>query len=199
MKRLATTLVLALAAAAPSAAGEPALDADRAARAFERFRSLEGAWRTRSTKGWSGRLEMRPVARGTAVLALSEFDDAPRDRAMVVVVHLDGDRLLLTHYCEAGNQVRLVATRVSGDLGEVHFEFLDGTNLASRDEGHMDRVVYRFESADRWGARWTWYQDGEETWLEEIVHVRDEAATAASTEGDTDLAGRAFSIGSARR
>lgn len=180
MNRLAIILILAsLVAANPSIARESALDAELAVRAFEHFRSLEGEWRTESTKGWRGRMKFRSLARGTVVLGLSEFDDATPDRAMAVVFHLDGDRLLLTHYCEAGNQPRLVATRASRDLREIHFEFLDGTNLASRDEGHMDRVIYRFEGRDRYRSHWTWYQGGEETWLEEILYVRDPATTVA--------------------
>jgi hypothetical protein len=32
----------------------------------------------------------------------------------------------------------------------------------------MDSVVLRFVAADRFTERWTWYQDGNERWMEEI-------------------------------
>ena len=172
---------LLLAGAVPVAAGEAeaAPSPELVARVFERFRGLAGSWRGSSTKGWTGSSEFRPLARGTVVLSLSEFDDAPPERAMASAVHVDGGRLVLTHYCEAGNQPRLVAAAITPDAREVEFRFLDGTGMASRDEGHMDRAVFRFHGPDRFDSRWTWYQDGRETWLEEITYVREETAAAA--------------------
>jgi hypothetical protein len=97
------------------------------------------------------------------------------------MIHLDGDRLLLTHYCVARNQPRLVATQMSEDGRTITFEFLDGTNLASRDRGHMDKVVYTFPDDTHYTSRWTWYQNGQESWMEQIEHVR--APEAVLPEG----------------
>jgi hypothetical protein len=72
----------------------------------------------------------------------------------------------------AKNQPRLRATRIADDLGEIEFTFLDGTNLPSRDKGHMDRCVIKLDSADAYRSRWTWYQDGKESWMEDIEHRR---------------------------
>lgn len=159
-----------------AAGGEPAPSPERVERAFERFRGLVGDWRARSTKGWTSRSEYRLLGRGTVVMAISSFDDAPPERDMASAIHRDGGRLLLTHYCEAGNQPRLVATRISPDASEVEFEFLDGTGMESRDEGHMDRAVFRFLDGDRFTSRWTWYKGGRESWMEEITYVRGSTA-----------------------
>jgi hypothetical protein len=91
---------------------------------------------------------------------------------MLTVFHLDGGRLMLTHYCVARNQPRLVATAISPDLSTITFTFRDGTNLPSREAGHMDQAVYRIEGKDRYTSRWTWSQDGKERWMEEIRYVR---------------------------
>ncbi|HEY6066377.1 MAG TPA: hypothetical protein VIY96_09490 [Thermoanaerobaculia bacterium] len=91
---------------------------------------------------------------------------------MLTVFHLDGDRLLLTHYCVARNQPRLEATEISPDLSTITFTFRDGTNLASRDAGHMDKATYRFGANDEFTSRWTWFQKGKETWMEEIQYRR---------------------------
>ena len=91
---------------------------------------------------------------------------------MATVFHLDGDRLLLTHYCVARNQPRLVATSISEDGRRIEFAFLDGTNMPSRDVGHMNRAVFTIESVDRYRSRWTFSRGGQEQWMEEIVGTR---------------------------
>jgi predicted enzyme related to lactoylglutathione lyase len=153
-------------------------DERRARAAFERFQGLAGRWRAKSTRGWSEEVSYEVAARGSAVIGRTRFRDAP-DRSMATFFVLDGTRLVVTHVCEARNQPRLEATRISADAAEVEITFLDATALTSRDRGHMDRAVYRFEGPDRFSSRWTWYQDGSEGWMEEITYVRiDEAAAA---------------------
>ncbi|HMB69314.1 MAG TPA: hypothetical protein VKU85_08375, partial [bacterium] len=141
--------------------------------AFARFRGLAGTWNGRSTKGWEESTTYRVIAAESVVMGTS-FDAHPGE-TMITMIHLDGDRLMLTHYCVARNQPRLVATSVDEEKGEVLFEFLDATGISSRDQGHMDMVIWRFDGPDRFTSRWTWFQDGEESWMEEIVHEREEA------------------------
>ncbi|MCI0403725.1 MAG: hypothetical protein L0212_09400 [Acidobacteria bacterium] len=144
---------------------------DQALQVFGHFKALTGRWRGESTKGWEGDSNYRVLARDSVVMSTSEFDDAP-GRGMVTMFHMDGDRLLLTHYCEARNQPRLVATTVEDDGRTVVFTFLDGTNLSSRDAGHMDKAVYHFDGPDQFRSRWTWYQKGQETWFEDVRYTR---------------------------
>ncbi len=145
---------------------------DRAASlaAFDRLKSLEGTWRGQSTKGWTDRIVYRVLAGGSALIEDS-FDAHPGE-AMATVFAPDGDRLLLTHYCAAKNQPRLVLSAIEDGGATLDFHFLDATNLKSRDVGHMDRVRITFVDADHFIARWTWFQDGKENWLEEIRHER---------------------------
>ena len=138
---------------------------------FARIKQLAGRWRTRSTKGWTGGDTIRVIARGSALIFESEFDDNT-DAGMATLYYLDNGRLLLTHYCEAGNQPTLVATGQSPDGKVLAFTFLSGTGMKSRDEGHMDKVVFRFADADSYTSQWTWYKAGSEKWLEEIEYHR---------------------------
>ena len=85
---------------------------------------------------------------------------------------MDGDRLLLTHYCVAKNQPRLMATEFSANGDTVTFTFLDGTGMKSRDVGHMDKVRMVFLDDDHFTSQWTWYQTGKEDWMEEILNER---------------------------
>lgn len=138
--------------------------------AFERFKKLEGEWDTKSTKGWGGRITYKLITGGACVM---QTDTVAHDNdTMVTMIHLDNDRLMLTHYCAAKNQPRLVATNITPDLSEIIFEFLDATNIKTRDQGHMDKVVFKFKSDDEFTDQWTWYQDGKETWEEEITNLR---------------------------
>jgi hypothetical protein len=155
-----------------------------AARAYERFEALEGTWIGESTKGWKERIQYRVIAKESCVMETS-FDAHPNEM-MVTMVCPDGDRLLLTHYCVATNQPRLVLASASPDASELTFEFLDGTNLPSRDKGHMDKVVFRFVGPDEFTCRWTWYQDGEETWMEEIRNTRAPDAAAAGPPAESE-------------
>jgi hypothetical protein len=138
--------------------------------AFERFKKLEGTWIGSSTRGWKEEKSYRVIAGGSVVMGTS-FDAHPGE-TMATMFHLDRGKLMLTHYCVAKNQPRLVASEISEDGKTIIFTFLDGTGLASRDQGHMDKAVYRFIDDDHVEAQWTWYQNGKERWLENIVAER---------------------------
>jgi predicted enzyme related to lactoylglutathione lyase len=137
---------------------------------FERFKKLDGQWLGRSTKGWEETIGFKTIAKGSVVVKNS-FDAHPNE-TMMTMFHLDGGRLMLTHYCVAGNQPRLEATAFENDGRTVTFTFIDATNLPSRDKGHMDKAVFRFIDDNKFSSQWTWYQDGKESWMEEIVLER---------------------------
>ena len=163
---IAIALLLAAASTPPPSS---AVHGD-AARAYERFKALEGSWTGTSTKGWTDQVTFKTIAAGSAVLETS-FDAHPGETMLTVFV-LDGDRLLLTHYCVAKNQPRLAATAFEDGGRTVTFTFLDATNLPSRNRGHMDKATFRFVDDDHFTTRWTWYQDGKESWMEEIQMTR---------------------------
>jgi hypothetical protein len=165
MRKLLVAILLFCAATASAAVDSHAL--------FERIKSLEGEWRGKSTKGWEDNVRVRVIAGGSVVMFTS-FDAHPGE-TMVTMVSLDGNRLLLTHYCVAKNQPRLVATSYDQNAGTATFEYLDGTGLSSRDKGHMDKVVMNFADSDRYRSRWTWYQNGTERWMEDIEYNRIKA------------------------
>jgi hypothetical protein len=141
-----------------------------AAAAFERFKALAGTWIGRSTKGWEDEVAIDVIAGGSVVRNTS-FNAHPGE-TMLTLFHMDGDRLMLTHYCVARNQPRMVATRFEEEGRKVAFDFLDATNLPSPGVGHMHSSVFEFRDADHFTSRWTWFQDGSERWMEEIVYER---------------------------
>jgi hypothetical protein len=178
LRALSQLALVACLTASPAAAGQSHAHGDgKAAQAttparvaFERFKRLAGDWRGRSTKGWEEAVSFKTIAGGSVVVSTS-FDAHPNE-TMMTMFHMDGERLMLTHYCVARNQPRLVATSFSDDGKTVTFTFLDGANLPTRDRGHMDKAVFRFLDDDRVTSRWTWFQDGKESWMEEIALER---------------------------
>ena len=81
-------------------------------------------------------------------------------RAMRLMFLIRG-RLLLTHYCSAGNQPRMQAS-ASRDDKTVTFDFVDATNLASQDAGHMTRVVFTFVDTNHHTEEWQFKDHGKE-------------------------------------
>jgi hypothetical protein len=177
MEMVARVLAACLTLLAPPAGGRPPesrepspATAELARAAFDRFRSLAGDWEAASTKGWTESIGYRTIAGGSVVLETS-FGAHPNE-TMATAFQMDGDRLLLTHYCVAGNTPRLEATAFEDGGRTVIFSFRDAVNLPTRDRGHMDRAVFVFESPDRVRSRWTWFANGSESWMEEIVQTR---------------------------
>jgi len=159
-----------LAASDGPAAAEAAAPASPAAAAFERLKRLSGKWRGRSTKGWEDQVTIDVIAGGSVVRS-SSFDAHPGE-TMLTLYHLDGDRLMLTHYCVARNQPRMVASRFEDDGRTIRFDFLDATNLATSGAGHMHSSLMQFKDDDHFTSRWTWFRDGAESWMEEIRYER---------------------------
>lgn len=162
--------IAAVAISLMSLPASAALTAGEARSLFDRLKQLEGSWKGKSTKGWEATKSIRVIASGSVVMATS-FDAHPGE-AMATMYHLDGDRLLLTHYCVAKNQPRLIATSYDSTEHTATFEYLDATGISSRDQGHMDKLILRFKDAGSYHARWTWYAKGSERWLEDIEYIR---------------------------
>ena len=115
--------------------------ASDATAAFEKLKTLQGSWKGMAS-GHAVQMSNRITAGGSALM--TEIQGA---EGMISMIHLDGERLMLTHYCPMGNQPRLVST-ISPDGKTITFSFLDATNLLTSQEGHLQRVVFNLIDAD---------------------------------------------------
>jgi hypothetical protein len=137
----------------------PAWAQSDAEKAYAQLRSLAGRWHGKVSNGKTVAVSFRETAGGSAVLSEIEAQ-GPED--MITMFHLDGaNKLLLTHYCSAGNQPRMQATS-SADGKTITFTFLDATNLASPDAGHMQSVVIAVLDANHHTEEWTFVDHGKE-------------------------------------
>jgi hypothetical protein len=92
--------------------------------------------------------------------------------AMETVYYPDGDRLLLTHYCVAGNQPRMQARAFNAETGELKFEFLDATNLVSPATGHMHNATFRFVDGSHLVQEWQFFENGKLKQTESFQYTR---------------------------
>jgi hypothetical protein len=132
----------------------PALLAQSSAqKTLDRFKSMVGTWQGKSPAGETSEVTYRLAAGGTAVMA--DMHMAGDD--MMSMYYVNGDDLLMTHFCPTNNQPRMKAI-ISADLNTVSFDFMDATNLRGPNAGHMHRAVFLFSDADHYTEEWTWKQ-----------------------------------------
>ena len=128
---------------------------------FERLKSLAGSWAAVGTSTLPNpdpQLVYRVTAGGSAVLETS-FPGSEQE--MVTLYHLDGDELMLTHYCAAGNQPTMRAK--PGPLDRIEWEFAGATHLASIEDGHMHDGVVEIFDEDHFTGTWCYWEGGLET------------------------------------
>ena len=150
--RIAAISLAVLVLAAAVARAESA-----AKQSFDQVKTLAGVWEGKNSTGEPLKVSFRLTAGGSALM--SEIEGHGED--MISMFHLDNDRLILTHYCTAGNQPRMVAS-LSPDGKSIRFSFLDATNLASPNDGHMDHVLFTMADADHHTEDWVFVKDGKE-------------------------------------
>ncbi len=146
--------------------GAPKSDkAGDATAAFARLKVLVGEWQSDS----KARLSYELVAGGTALVERESMPDMP---PMLTVYYVDGERLLLTHYCMAGNQPRMQARRFDAASGEIDFDFLDATNLATSAAGHMHSAKVWLTDNNHFSSEWTYYENGQKKFGEKANYNR---------------------------
>lgn len=103
---------------------------------FDTIKSLAGDWEGNNSMGDQVRVSYRMTAGGSALMSEIPGDMKGHNEDMISMIHMDRDRLLLTHYCAGGNQPRMQAS-ISTDEKTIIFDFVDATNLPSADTGHI--------------------------------------------------------------
>ena len=141
-----------------------------AQKSFGLLKNLAGTWQASVTtdpplpnmgNGTSTQVTIRVTSSGNAIVHEIHQPDKPDDASNehpLTMLYLDGDRLLLTHYCDAGNRPRMAA-RTSPDGKTVEFDFLDlsgGTQF-----GHMHHATFTIIDANHHTEDWTYMMPGD--------------------------------------
>jgi hypothetical protein len=130
-----------------------------AQKSFDKLKALSGVWEGKVTTDLKvatpldnepTHVTLRTTSRGNALMHEMTSAGSPDDP--ITMFYLDEGRLLLTHYCDAGNRPRMEG-KISPDGKTLEFEFIDvaGNNLHQ----HMHHAKFTFIDANHHIEEWT--------------------------------------------
>jgi len=168
LRFLLSVVLISISTVAMAQSNPPKAQTD-AERSFEKLKTLAGTWKGQITTDprepsmdnltiW---LSLRVTSKGNALVHEMKEPGTPDDPSKddpITMLYLDGDRVLLTHYCDAGNRPRMVG-KISPDGKTVEFEFLDVAG--STQYGHMHHAVFTFIDANHHTEDWTFMLKGD--------------------------------------
>ena len=127
-----------------------------AQKSFDELKTLAGSWEG-TFDGKPMQVSLRVTSMGNALM--HEMKMAGRADDPITMLYVDGDRLLLTHYCDAGNRPRMAAS-MSPDGKTVDFSFLDVANFNDKQGGYMQHAVFTAVDANHHTEDWTFLAQG---------------------------------------
>lgn len=149
----------------------PAAAPSDAQKSFTQLKALAGTWQGSFTidppqkdmgNGSLMQVSMRVTSRGNALVHEmgdpAKPDDPTKYDHPLTMLYLDNDRLMLTHYCDAGNRPRMTA-RTSTDGKTVEFDFVDVAG--STQYGHMHHAVFTIVDDNHHSEDWTYMMPGD--------------------------------------
>lgn len=153
MKSLYAVLVVVLVSLSTAAIAQT--DAQKS---FDKMKALSGSWEGRVTTvpptpemdGKLMQVTLRTTSMGNALV--HEMTSAGRPDDPITMFYLDSDRLMLTHYCDAGNRPRMVAKALP-DGKTIDFEFLDVAG--NMQYGHMHHAEFTIVDTNHHVEEWT--------------------------------------------
>lgn len=160
---LTTSLLLLGAWSGAALAGD--VDAQQA---FERLKGLAGTWSGEAQGEGEAEAEaqgkrsvtheFRLAAAGTVVM---ETMSPGNPDEMINMYHLDGDELMLTHYCAGGNQPAMRLDREASSDDHLVFDFSGGTSLDPAVDTHIHGLEINFGDSDQITSSFHAYSSGE--------------------------------------
>jgi len=139
--------------------------------AFEAIKALAGEWLVVGEDG-------QPTSQVGSSIALTAGGSVVRetlfpgtDHEMLTVYYLDGEDLVLTHYCVLGNQPHMKASADSTEK-KIQFQCAAGGKIKCDKESHMHEGLMEIVGPDELHARWKKFDAGECTYTAEFRLVR---------------------------
>ena len=125
---------------------------------FEKLKALEGDWiDVEGIFGEKGKVAVTYRVTGGGHTVVETFPVGTANE-MVTIYHLDGNNLVLTHYCTSNTQPRMTSTGLQGNT--LAFDFAGGANIDPVKTSHMHGAMIEFVSADEIKATWQNWNHG---------------------------------------
>lgn len=115
--------------------------------AWKSLKGLAGVWEGANGKAT---LTYTVVSGGHAVM--ERLQPPGTEPEMITMYHRDGDALVATHYCSAGNQPRMRAAQPGAQVME--FKFQDITNVRKKGETHIKDLTLKLKDAEHLTQIW---------------------------------------------
>jgi hypothetical protein len=132
----------------PATSGNPA---------FEQLKSLVGTWEGKIPSGATAKLTYEVVSNGSVVM---ERLHPSNEAEMITMYSLDHGRLVVTHYCSAGNQPTMQTDPVTAATGRYQFQFVSVSGTKTPDEGHMVGLTLILPDKNHLTEVWTFLEGG---------------------------------------
>ena len=140
---------LALSCRSPAPQVRTNLDVAARNQLLDAIKGLAGKWEFVENDGTRGTTEICVTSAGTAVREIL-FPGGAHE--MTNMYHLDGNELILTHYCGAGNQPRMYASRIDGN--QIRFLTDSVSDLKDPNEEYMGRMTLQLLDHDHMNQLW---------------------------------------------
>jgi hypothetical protein len=150
------TLAVVIAFALIGTVVTPALEKPNSVLAFERLTSLVGEWKG-AQDGREMKLTYTLTARGSALM--EEFRAGKT--VMVTMFTVDGDHLVATHYCSAGNQPQMMTKAITDPSDKsLTFSLSHVYGMKTPGDWHNTGLTVTMEDGQHLSQVWTYEHDG---------------------------------------
>ena len=151
------------------------------AEVFAQLQAMEGAWSSQAEQvagevpdeeaALASMFDFRVSGGGTVVM---ETMNSGTPHEMINMYHMDGEDLVLTHYCAGGNQPTMKLDRDALAEGRTYFAFTGGTNLDPAVDNHIHSVGLNWQEDGSVLADWTSWGGGQENAVMHFVLTRSD-------------------------
>ena len=149
-------LAAAVALVLTGAAITPAVEKPNSVLAFERLTSLVGEWRG-TQDGTEMKLTYTLTADGSALM--EEFRAGKT--VMVTMFTVDGDHLIATHNCSAGNQPQMMTKAITDPSAKsLTFSLSHAYGMKTPGDWHNTGLTVTMEDGQHLSQVWTYEYDG---------------------------------------
>ena len=126
---------------------------------LEKMKKLVGTWveADKDGKPTDTVVSVIKLTAGGSAVHETTFPGQPHE--MVSVYTVEGNDLVMTHYCVLGNQPKLKADPKSA-ANKINFEFAGGTNLDPKKDKHMHGAILTIVDADHIQIEGTAWDNG---------------------------------------